>query len=303
MQSSQPLVSVVIACYNHEQFVQDAIQSVIDQTYNNIELIIIDDGSKDSSVAKIKEMIELCERRFTRFEFRSRANIGLSATLNEALEWCQGKYYSPFASDDIMLSNKTKQQVEYLQKNNECAGVFGEVKLINSKLIKNKRLGVVEKYYFNDIFLHNHNLPTATQMLRLDKVREVGGYKDSILLEDWYMNLKLTESGNSLDYMPHYFAKYRRHENNISSKHDLIHQGRLSIIELYKTNSLYLHAKSKAYLVTANSLQLSDKRKSLKYFYESLRLSSSNIKSKNTLKYLAKSILSYNFLKTHYGEY
>ena len=57
--NDQPLVSVVIPCYNHEQFVQDCIQSVIDQTYQNIELIIIDDGSKDNSVEKIKELMRL----------------------------------------------------------------------------------------------------------------------------------------------------------------------------------------------------------------------------------------------------
>jgi len=85
-QSNQPLVSVVIACYNHEFFVQDSIQSVIDQTYQNIELIIIDDGSKDGSVKKIQEMIPNCQQRFIRFEFRHRLNKGLSATLNEALE-------------------------------------------------------------------------------------------------------------------------------------------------------------------------------------------------------------------------
>ena len=94
-----PLVSVVIPCYNHEKFVQDCIQSVIDQTYPNIELIIIDDGSKDGSVEKIQEMIVACEQRFTRFEFRHRQNKGLSATLNEALEWCNGVYLSAIASD------------------------------------------------------------------------------------------------------------------------------------------------------------------------------------------------------------
>ena len=56
--NNQSLVSVVIPCYNHEKFVQDCIKSVIDQTYQNIELIIIDDGSKDQSVEKIKEMAE-----------------------------------------------------------------------------------------------------------------------------------------------------------------------------------------------------------------------------------------------------
>lgn len=77
----QPLVSVVIPCYNHEQFVQEAIQSVIDQDYTNIELLIIDDGSKDSSAEKIEKLIAVCKQRFNRFEFKSRANKGISATL------------------------------------------------------------------------------------------------------------------------------------------------------------------------------------------------------------------------------
>lgn len=59
---SHPLVSIVIPCYNHENFVQECIQSVIDQTYQNIELIIIDDGSKDGSVEKIQEMILLAKQ-------------------------------------------------------------------------------------------------------------------------------------------------------------------------------------------------------------------------------------------------
>ena len=67
--NNQPLVSIVIPCYNHENFVQDCIQSVIDQTYQNIELIIIDDGSKDNSILKILDMVDLCKSRFVNFEF------------------------------------------------------------------------------------------------------------------------------------------------------------------------------------------------------------------------------------------
>ena len=115
----QPLVSVVIPCYNHENFVQDCIKSVIDQTYENIELIIIDDGSKDGSVQKIQEMSAACQKRFTRFEFRYRPNKGLSETLNEALEWCEGLYLSPIASDDQMLKQKIQLQVNFLEKNKQ----------------------------------------------------------------------------------------------------------------------------------------------------------------------------------------
>ena len=54
--TTTPLVTIAIPCYNHEQYVQDSIQSVIDQSYSNIELIIIDDGSKDTTLLQIKEI-------------------------------------------------------------------------------------------------------------------------------------------------------------------------------------------------------------------------------------------------------
>lgn len=72
LEKENPLVSIVIPCYNHAQFVQESIQSVIDQDYKNIELIIIDDGSKDNSIDVIKEMIPVCEERFTRFKALSK---------------------------------------------------------------------------------------------------------------------------------------------------------------------------------------------------------------------------------------
>ena len=103
----QSLVSIIIPSYNHERFVCDSIRSVIDQSYQNIELIVIDDGSTDSSVEKIQGLIPLCEKRFIRFEFRHRPNKGLSATLNEALEWTQGEYFSSLASEIVSaMSNK-----------------------------------------------------------------------------------------------------------------------------------------------------------------------------------------------------
>ena len=132
MTEQQPLVSIVIPCYNHAQFVQETVQSVIDQDYENIELIIIDDGSKDNSVEVIQEMIPACEERFVRFEFRYRPNKGLCATLNEALEWCEGEYFSPTASDDILKQNKISTQLAIMlsKKEQKIIGVFVGIELI-----------------------------------------------------------------------------------------------------------------------------------------------------------------------------
>ena len=231
-----PLVSVVIPCYNHEQFVQDSIQSVIDQTYLNIELIIIDDGSKDSSVEKIQQMIPTCEQRFTRFEFRSRPNKGLSATLNEALTWCGGKYYSAIASDDMMFPNKTEDQVSFLNGHADIVAIFGGVNIIDEN---NKSVGVWLRdeatYRFDDILLHKHELPAPTALVRLCAIKEAGGYKANLKIEDWYMWLKISQNSN-IYYKNIIFCKYRRHGYNTSANFSLMHLERFKVLNEFRNS-------------------------------------------------------------------
>lgn len=239
MKSKYPLVSVVIPCYNHDQFVQDSIQSVIDQDYENIELIIIDDGSQDNSVLKIQEKIEFCKERFVRFEFRSRANVGLSETLNEALEWCEGKYFSPIASDDQMLSNKTAIQVKYLEKNKEVVAVFGGVVLIDESNEQiDVKLGGGQFYSFEDIILHNYNLPAPTQMIRLNSMKKIGGYNPTLFIEDWYIWLKLSQIG-SIYTLRNTLCLYRMHSNNSSKNIIKMNKARLDILSVFKDSILY----------------------------------------------------------------
>lgn len=242
-------MSIVIPCYNHENFVQDCIQSVIEQTYENIELIIIDDGSKDNSVLKIQEMLEKCQNRFKQFEFRYRPNKGLSETLNESLEWCQGKYYSVLASDDQMFDNKTALQVAYLEKNKDCVGCFGGYQLIDENNIVTAYSKKDEKSYsFNEIFLHKHDLPAPTQMLLLNKLKEIGGYRKGIIIEDWYMWLKLAKIGK-LHYISEYLAFYRNHSDNMSKKIEIMHLGRNQVLDMYSNEKLYKIAKKEIFWI------------------------------------------------------
>lgn len=258
--NEQPLVSVVIPCYNHENFVQDCIQSVIEQTYENIELMIIDDGSKDGSVEKIKEMIPACQERFTRFEFRYRPNKGLSATLNEAIEWSEGTYFSALASDDQMLKDKTQFQVDYLNTNNDVIAVLGGVNWIDeNNIIIAKYSNRLEVYDFNKIFLLRHKLNVCTQIVRLSALIEVGGYRNGYVIEDWYMWLKLVRYGNIVN-LPNIFTNYRKHENNSINDGRFIYYGILQILNDYKDNPMYIRALTKAtWIFTAHLFIIKDK--------------------------------------------
>lgn len=266
-----PLVSVVIPCFNHESFVKDSIQSVIDQSYENIELIIIDDGSDDDSVQIIENISKECKRRFVRFEFRHRPNKGLSATLNEALEWCQGKYFSALASDDQMLPDKTEIQVEYLEKHNDIQAVMSSVNWINSdnEIISERKLSYKE-YGFEDIFLSKQSLYACTQLSRLKSIRSIGGYKEGCPIEDWYMWLKLSQLGNLVS-LNEQLVNYRLHDDNTIKKGNVIYEGMMEIAEEYKFHPKYLESIKRIIWVRVAAAINKDKSEGWKLFKHTLK--------------------------------
>jgi len=267
----KPLVSVVIPCYNHEAYVQESIQSVIDQDYANIELIIIDDGSKDSSVSKIQEMISSCEKRFIRFEFIHRENKGLCRTLNQALEWSRGDFFAPIASDDRWLTSKTSIQVAHLETHPTTVAVFGSIHMLdeNGKFIRTiQRAG---SFKFVDIFLHQHFLPAPTALIRSAELKKFG-YDPSIKIEDWNTWLKLSQDTNSsLDVLPDVVAEYRRHDNNMSKNIEMMHKEGLKILLQFSHNKLYEIAVAEYMLVLSAAISIDDKRQALLYYYSYLK--------------------------------
>lgn len=292
MTEQHPLVSIVIPCYNHAQFVQETIQSVIDQDYENIELIIIDDGSKDNSVEVIQEMISSCEERFVRFEFRHRPNQGLCATLNEALEWCEGEFFAPVASDDIYLPSKITPQVKYLLNNLDCGAVFSGAKVTNQKGVTVViRPAKDKKYYFKDIIFNQYSIFTPSQLLRLKLVRDVGGFDEGIMLEDWYIFLKISEIGYSLDSLAGVNVCYRRHLNNTTNNTELMHIERKKVLDFYKDNSLYEEALVEFLFTKSRELIPYSKKDSIKFLFLSFVKNPKIIFRVSTIKILVKILI------------
>jgi len=267
----RPLVSVAIPCYNHERYIQDCIKSVIGQDYENIELIIIDDGSSDNSVEKIKEMIPACEERFVHFEFRHRDNKGLSATLNEAIEWCRGAYYSTIASDDVLLPKKTSTLLRYMEEDKDVAGIFCGCYILDGNGKKIDSLRAPEKLYsFEDIFFRKYNIIAPTQLLRLDCVQCVGGYPENLYVEDWYMWLALTEKGYKLRVVDGLLVGYRQHENNSSKNALKMHDGRVEVLKYFSENPLQKKAVAINYLFASIDFTSISKIKAAKFLFESV---------------------------------
>lgn len=111
MKKTEDLISVTIAAYNHEKYVQETLRSIIDQTYQNLELIIIDDGSSDNTFQKILEMKPMCEKRFARVIMKTQKNVGLLETSNRLRDLVKGKFGYAISSDDVIAD---KQAIEIL---------------------------------------------------------------------------------------------------------------------------------------------------------------------------------------------
>lgn len=265
MNHPTPLVSIIIPCYNHEKYVRYTIQSVIEQDYENIELLIIDDGSKDSSVNIIKEMIPACQTRFLRFEFIHRPNKGLCATLNEALKWCEGKYFSAIASDDILTKFKTTIQVQFLESNPHIIASFGSMKRIDSKNNELESLIAPDRLYtFKDVILKKGNIFSPTQMIRTQAILDVGGYPDGILIEDWYMWLKLSQLGK-LHSSAQILTLYRSHDSNTSNRVSDIQKARFQILELFKDSEFYEEGLKRLKWFNQLELVVNDKDNKIKH--------------------------------------
>jgi len=126
--SHKPKVSVIIPSYNHEKFIGEAIESVLNQTYQDFELIIIDDCSHDNSI----NVIEKFKSEKIRF-FRNEKNMGATYTTNKCISKAQGEYIALLNSDDIWELNKLEKQVPILDNNKEIGAVFSDASFVNER--------------------------------------------------------------------------------------------------------------------------------------------------------------------------
>lgn len=249
-----PLVTVAMPAFNHEAFVAKAVESVMDLNYDNLEFIIVNDGSEDKTDELLKSFLQRCHKRFVRFEYKNRENRGLTQTLNECLAWAKGKYFMPLASDDIVLPNKLKQLVPLLEADCNVAAVFGSlIKISSDGQVLQKCLGLSCIHSFEDLLMHKNIPPAPGAVIRKKAIIEIGGYDPEIRIEDWYLWLKLAEKKESvLLSIPDYVAKYRIHENNTIKNWKFMYEHRKRVLELFHKNPLYPRALSKIKLLSAH---------------------------------------------------
>jgi len=257
MSDARPLVTVIIASYNHGPYIEQSIGSVLAQTYPNIELLVVDDGSTDDSVERIRAL-----QAKHGFDFQVQKNQGLTNTLNGAIARSTGSLVVPFGSDDIMLPDRIAIQVEYMDGKPEVGICAGNIELIDAdgNLFPEKRQRrdvPFRRLDFDDMFLERKPYPPApTLMIRREALEKVGGFDPTIRLEDLLIELKVTHAGYFIDGLNVVMARYRKHATNSYKNHRFMTDSILRIYALFSDHPQYDEVRYKLlnsmFLKTAN---------------------------------------------------
>ena len=206
----RPLVSIITPSYNSEEFIKETIESVLNQTYDNWEMLIIDDCSTDKSLQLIKEYIKVDSR--IKY-LKNNQNNGPAVTRNIALSKVKGEYIAFLDSDDFWDKLKLEKQVEFMEKNN-LEITHTDYFFTNSlgEIIKKVQTSNVIDY---KILLKGNQFKTMTMMM---KKSFIGDTKlPNIKHEDYAFFLDLLKKGAISKKVPDCLAMCRLREKSVSS--------------------------------------------------------------------------------------
>ncbi len=214
-----PLVSVLLPVYNADRYIAQAIESILNQTLTNFELLIIDDGSTDGSA----QILQAYAAQDQRIRLLVRENRGLISTLNEMLQQAKGEFLARMDADDLSLPDRLQQQVQFLQQHPEVVCVGGAFDLIDPQgrtvqwIPMPQSNAEIQQMLLIGRTIINH--PCA--LIRRSALLQIGGYDPEMrTVEDLDMLLKLGEIGE-LANLPEVVLKYRFHPNSVSAQNIL----------------------------------------------------------------------------------
>ncbi|MEO5976381.1 MAG: glycosyltransferase [Chryseolinea sp.] len=189
----KPLVTVICISYNHERFIGQAIDSVINQTYEQIQIIIIDDGSADNSASVITQF----KVKYNSLEvLLLTQNVGNCAAFNTAYALAKGSFIVDFATDDVMMPDRIEKQVrQFEQYGGDVGIVFTDATYIDEKgkFIRNHfehllKFGLILKVPRGDVYrsvLERYFIPSPTALIRRQVIDQLGGYDEKLSYEDF----------------------------------------------------------------------------------------------------------------------
>lgn len=232
-------VSFVLSVYNEYDYIEDTLNSIFNQTFENFEIVLVD----DSCSLEMTQILEQYSNREQLNILRNQKNLGLTKSLNKAIEFANGEYIARIDADDMCLPNRCALQVAYLNNNPNIVLVGGGAILIDdlgneigNREVEANSTKIKNKIYFKNMFIH------PSVMFRKNIFQECGGYNENKKVSQdydlWFRLLKTKSCGNL--NLP--LIKYRIRGNSITSHKNVeqrINAIKLIFDDLYKNGKKY----------------------------------------------------------------
>ena len=208
-----PLASVVLPVYNAEHYLEQAVDSVLCQSFANFELLLLNDGSTDRS----REILESFSRRDSRCHVYSWPNRGLVATLNAGLDLAVGEFIIRMDADDVCRPRRFEQQLAYLDSHPECVAVGSRALLIDAEGLP--IFEMTDNCTHEDIdgamLSGKVGIMHPSAAIRASAIKAIGGYREDYpCAEDIDLFLRLAEAGRLVN-LPEVLLDYRQHVASI----------------------------------------------------------------------------------------
>lgn len=298
------MVSLIVISYNHAAFIDDCMQSILEQTYDNMEIFYMDDASGDESYEKAEQYEELLKNKYHKVQFfHNKENQGVVKNLNTLISRCQGKYLVSASADDFMLPTGIEDMVTYLEEHVEAAmvytnGIYGD---------ENTRYSKEESYEgFNRVYLktppYGDNLfpllyerefiTSPAVMLRKKTCENVGLFDENIEVEDWDYFIRIALYGY-IGYLDKCTVMYRILSTSFSHsavphRRIVMKKNELLLLEKYKN---HLEDSGKARIKRSYNEAISDachisNAEYMRFLHEYKKRNKVYITMRNKMKYL-----------------
>jgi len=262
-----PVVSIIMPAYNAEKYISASVASVLEQTLNNWELIIVNDGSIDDTRTYLDALSD------SRIKVIHQNNMGVSSARNRALDVVQGEFVTFLDADDILSAGSLEVRVKYLQSNPEVDIVDGTVSVRDESLAIEIRS--YQPYYQGELFprlisLDDRAFFNIEYMLKVDKIGNIRFREDMSHVEDLFFFMQVScENGCVYGYVTDTVYIYRKNKGSAMTNMEGLEQGYIKLIDVVNTLPCVSFAELlKLRLKIAKTLILS--WISMKQFYRSL---------------------------------
>jgi glycosyltransferase involved in cell wall biosynthesis len=218
-----PLISVGVASYNNSKYILDTLKSIVSQSYKNIELIIVDDCSKDDSVERINEFIKTVSIP-VKFHINQQ-NQGVVNVCNKLLNLLSGTYYTLIGSDDVMLPDRIEKQIKVMISEGADMS-FGRITVINDfgEIVNHQKNSECISEHTSEIIMTYKNLleynivPAPTVMLKTRTVKSINGYDITYTIEDLPLWISIASNKYKIVYLNELLVYYRVLANSLNNK-------------------------------------------------------------------------------------